>query len=613
MPTSDKLNPDQEEFIQKLRAASQSVECYLWKLYGTELHCSKTWEQVITNVPGESVFYELLDDLGYVKAKSLPPSPQMGVEWAKMEIAVTDKTLKYGETTPGQPPQLRSPLEQSAFEWGAFISHASEDKEAIATPLANILLHDYGLRIWIDDRELKVGDRLREKIDEGLAKSRFGIVILSPYFFAKKWTENELEALLALESNREDRILPIWHNVTKTDVEAYSPMLAGRIGVSTEKGPEFVARELVKKIAPDQVKAAMPEWNTSQTSADTTQQPRVDRNDLLPPGTIVKGRITGSVEWTPDGNPYVVVGNVQIPPGAVLTIRPGVIVQVNRGKYVQVDGTLRALGSDDEMITFTTNEPGHRWASVFFAKDAVPWDEGTGHGSILDHVLLEHGGYGNAEGQSMGRRGDTIIAAQSAVKVSHCVVRYSGKDGITTEADSVIHGNIIENNHTRGILILNGQPSIAHNVIRNNPDSGIYAGGNSVPSISNNRIISNGQKGEAWRYGGGIRLDGSAFVLRNEIVTNVPNGIAIVGRADAGRIAIHENNLQDNLRYALFLYEWSRDVGATNNWWGELATDEMNRLGADADIQTIHDQHDDFSLGLVDYSNWAPSPFPFPD
>lgn len=67
-----------------------------------------------------------------------------------------------------------------------FISHASEDKDAIA---ADLVIQLNGLRVstWYDEEQLKVGDSLRQKIDEGLTRARFGIVILSPAFFAKKW------------------------------------------------------------------------------------------------------------------------------------------------------------------------------------------------------------------------------------------------------------------------------------------------------------------------------------------------------------------------------------------------------------------------------------------
>ncbi len=65
-----------------------------------------------------------------------------------------------------------------------FICHASEDKDAIARPLAEALV-ERGHAVWFDEFELEIGDGLRREIDRGLAISRFGVVILSPSFFEK--------------------------------------------------------------------------------------------------------------------------------------------------------------------------------------------------------------------------------------------------------------------------------------------------------------------------------------------------------------------------------------------------------------------------------------------
>ena len=54
-----------------------------------------------------------------------------------------------------------------------FISHASEDKESIARPLAEALILA-GFLVWFDEYELRIGDSLRGKIDEGLASARYG-------------------------------------------------------------------------------------------------------------------------------------------------------------------------------------------------------------------------------------------------------------------------------------------------------------------------------------------------------------------------------------------------------------------------------------------------------
>lgn len=130
-----------------------------------------------------------------------------------------------------------------------FISHASEDKEAVATPLANEL-KQRGLSVWLDRSTLKLGDNLTTEIDQGLLSCRYGAVILSQSFFAKGWPRNELNGLMALESSDgRKRILPIWHGLDQAGVALHSPLLAGRIGISTETGISEVANAIQAAIA----------------------------------------------------------------------------------------------------------------------------------------------------------------------------------------------------------------------------------------------------------------------------------------------------------------------------------------------------------------------------
>lgn len=132
------------------------------------------------------------------------------------------------------------------MEHDAFISHASEDKEALVNPLAEKLTAA-GFDIWYDDFQLTVGDSLRRSIDEGLAHSRFGIVVLSPDFFAKNWPQYELDGLVNREMNEGTKvILPLWHKVSKDEVRSYSPSLADKIALNTAV---YTLGELVEQLS----------------------------------------------------------------------------------------------------------------------------------------------------------------------------------------------------------------------------------------------------------------------------------------------------------------------------------------------------------------------------
>lgn len=134
-------------------------------------------------------------------------------------------------------------------EWDVFVSHASEDKKEIVEPLVRAL-QDAGLRVWYDKFSLKVGDRLRRSIDEGLKSSRFGIVVLSPHFFRKDWSQAELDGLTQREIGHTKVLLPLWVNVTFDDVCAYSPTLVDRVAARWSDGLPEVVRALLEAMTP---------------------------------------------------------------------------------------------------------------------------------------------------------------------------------------------------------------------------------------------------------------------------------------------------------------------------------------------------------------------------
>ena len=133
------------------------------------------------------------------------------------------------------------------FKYDLFISHASEDKDAFVRPLATEL-RNRSLKVWYDEFTLSLGDSLRRSIDHGLAKSRYGLVILSKSFFMKEWPQKELDGLVAREDGKEKVILPIWHGISKEEMKDFSPLLSDRLAVSSDKGLDFIVNEIIKTI-----------------------------------------------------------------------------------------------------------------------------------------------------------------------------------------------------------------------------------------------------------------------------------------------------------------------------------------------------------------------------
>jgi hypothetical protein len=134
------------------------------------------------------------------------------------------------------PGLVREPAPPTPYSTGdihdVFISHASEDKDEIVRTLATALV-DEGLNVWYDEFTLRIGDSLRQKIDQGLARSRVGLVVLSKAFISKGWTNYELDGIVTRSVSGDQILLPIWHGITKQEVMDFSPSLADKVARST--------------------------------------------------------------------------------------------------------------------------------------------------------------------------------------------------------------------------------------------------------------------------------------------------------------------------------------------------------------------------------------------
>lgn len=175
--------------------------------------------------------------------------------------------------------------------WDVFISHASEDQEEVAVPLAELLMAE-GLKVWLDKTELFIGDSLREKIDEGLARSQFGIVILTHDFFSKGWPKSELDALFSREIGGEKVILPVWHKIGLEEISNYSPLIAGRIAANTDAG--------LKKVK-EQILSAITKVGRKESIAKAIYSGKLSKKSILqfPEGSILVSNCYSSYDKRP--------------------------------------------------------------------------------------------------------------------------------------------------------------------------------------------------------------------------------------------------------------------------------------------------------------------------
>lgn len=142
-------------------------------------------------------------------------------------------TIELNESTKKQNQMLRAQLEKltegkvasAKYEYDVFVSHANANKQSFVDSLYD-QLNRLRIRIWYDSTEIDWGDGLKEKIQEGLSKCRFGIVILSPEFIERKWTNQELSELLTRQNESHEKVvLPLLYNLTVEQMKEQYPVL----------------------------------------------------------------------------------------------------------------------------------------------------------------------------------------------------------------------------------------------------------------------------------------------------------------------------------------------------------------------------------------------------
>ncbi|MFX3631825.1 MAG: toll/interleukin-1 receptor domain-containing protein [Candidatus Pristimantibacillus sp.] len=129
-----------------------------------------------------------------------------------------------------------------------FLCHAWDDRKGAAKELHD-LLESHGVKVWFSEKDVGLGVPLLRAIDKGLAKSRVGIVLVTPAMLralpSEGIADKELSALLA-----GDRLIPIVHETTYEALREVSPLLGSRSGLSTAEEPMAdVAAKLAELVA----------------------------------------------------------------------------------------------------------------------------------------------------------------------------------------------------------------------------------------------------------------------------------------------------------------------------------------------------------------------------
>jgi hypothetical protein len=112
-----------------------------------------------------------------------------------------------------------------------YLAHGSEDKETIVRPLAHRLM-EKGIGVWFDNWEIRAGDSLRRKMEEGLGNCTHFVVVLTPASMTKPWVNAEIDAAFVRR------------------VAGVSKLIALRCGVEVSRLPPFLAAQLSPEFRP---------------------------------------------------------------------------------------------------------------------------------------------------------------------------------------------------------------------------------------------------------------------------------------------------------------------------------------------------------------------------
>ncbi len=162
--------------------------------------------------------------------------------WSKSGSSIYYTSAEINTLTP-----VRKVVEKRAEKpdiRDVFLCHAWDDRKESALELYDFLISN-SITVWFSEKDIPLGTSFLREIDKGLAKSKIGIVLVTPSFLKRVQNEGvaekELSALLAT-----DQLVPIVHNTTYDELRDVSPLLGSRNGLDTQ---EDTMGNIAKKLA----------------------------------------------------------------------------------------------------------------------------------------------------------------------------------------------------------------------------------------------------------------------------------------------------------------------------------------------------------------------------
>ncbi|MCB2220008.1 MAG: T9SS type A sorting domain-containing protein [Bacteroidetes bacterium] len=254
---------------------------------------------------------------------------------------------------------------------------------------------------------------------------------------------------------------------------------------------------------------------------------------------ITAGEVTGN--WSPEGNPYIVEGDLIVSPEERLSIEPGVEVVFSGPYAIEVYGRIEALGTPADSIWFTVSD-----TSGFSFENYSGWYGigFVGYGAITNEMSKFE--YCNIEFSA----GTGISCMHyNNLEINHSRISNNKEYGMNLMEFSDIqsHDLLIENNLEGGLALSFSAPQLTGFVIRNNGGSGISILGNSngsvIATFTDGRIDMNNSN----QNGGGMAIWEDAMVMITNVEITSNTGVYGGGMyASSGYITVNESLISFN-------------------------------------------------------------------
>jgi hypothetical protein len=188
--------------------------------------------------------------------------------------------------------QLRHKVRE-VWHRDVFLCHTFADKTEYVEPFV-AELNKRGIPYWYDKAEIKWGDRISTKIDEGLRNSRFIVLFLTESFLERNWPETELSGALAKENeNGEIAVLPILIGEPSVILDKFQ-LLRGKKFVRWDEGVSSIVDQLESLLGRNTKTQALVEPVVEVPVVEVRSKIHYERRELLD-GVLKDGAILSAL------------------------------------------------------------------------------------------------------------------------------------------------------------------------------------------------------------------------------------------------------------------------------------------------------------------------------